>query len=656
LAILDLLLGRRLANRDFESRKIGALEGIPAMGLDALGSSAYGPEAALAIVAPLGLAGSSDLAWVMVPIIALLLVLCAAYWQTVQAYPNNGGGYIVAKDNLGTGTGLLAAAALMVDYVLNVAVGISAGVGVLVSAYPALHPHILALCLGILGLLTIANLRGTLDAGRLFALPTYLFVASFGVIFAIGIWKAIEAGGRPEPLVAPPALAHVAEASSFWLLLRAFAAGCTAMTGVEAVSNGMSAFRDPAVKYGHRTLAAIVLILGLFLAAIAYLVGAYHVGAMEQSREGYRTALSQLAGAIVGNGMLYYAATGALLCVLCLSANTSFVDFPRLCRMVAQDGYLPKPFAVAGHRLVFSAGILYLAACSSLLLIVFGGITDRLIPLFALGAFLTFTLSQWGMARRCRRAARAAQEPRQRRRQHFQSRLYAAGASITGIAFGIILIAKFREGAWMVVLVMPCVLLLLNMIHRYYAEIAAQMRDPAPLALGDIRPPVVLVVSEDWSKLTDKAITFALGMSRDVFAVHLTRLSGPESDEDLTLQDQWRRDVEQPAQAAGLAPPRLVVLPTQHRTLHEPIGRLIAELAAQFPERRIAVLIPEIVKQHWFQFLLHTHRARRLKAKLLKHGGPRLTIISVPWYLEEPRAEITSDVGQPARPRRVSQA
>jgi amino acid transporter len=351
------------------------------MGLDGLGSSAYGPEAALTILMPLGGASLAYIGWVMAPVLLLLAILFASYWQTIRAYPNNGGAYIVSKENLGTGASLLAAAALMIDYVLNVAVGISAGVGALVSAVPTLHPYILPICLVILAFVALINLRGTMDAGRLFAVPTYLFVASFAVIMALGIYRSVLSGGHPHAVVAPLELQPATQAVSLWLLLRAFAAGCTAMTGVEAVSNGMSAFREPAVRYGHRTLAAIVLILGLLLVSIAWLATAYGIGAADQTKDGYQSVLSQLAAAIVGRGVVYYVAIGSVLCVLALSANTSFVDFPRLCRVVAADGFLPKSFSLAGRRLVFSVGIFYLAASSGLLLIVFGGITDRLIPL-----------------------------------------------------------------------------------------------------------------------------------------------------------------------------------------------------------------------------------------------------------------------------------
>lgn len=638
MGALDIILGRRLANREYGDRKIGAFEAVPAMGLDGIGSSAYGPEAALTILIPLGGASLAYIGWVMAPIVALLAILFASYWQTVIAYPNNGGAYIVAKENLGANASLLAAAALMIDYVLNVAVGVSAGVGALVSAVPALHSYILPLCLGILVLITLVNLRGTMDAGRLFALPTYLFVASFAVILGLGVFHAATAGGHPHPVTPPPRLGRETEAASLWLLLRAFAAGCTAMTGVEAVSNGMGAFREPKVKRGHQTLTAIVLILGVLLAAIAYLCAAYGVGAMDQTQPGYRSVLSQLASAVAGTGPLYYVAIGSLLAVLALSANTSFVGFPGLCRMVAEDGYLPKPFAIAGRRLVFSVGIVYLAVTSGLLLLVFGGITDRLIPLFAIGAFATFALSQIGMVRHWRRALARDCTAAEARGHRVHLAINAAGAITTVVALAVITVAKFTEGAWITLVALPCTIVLLKAIRRYYDRLAAQVQDPTPLAVDDTEPPVVLVAVEDWNRLADKAIGFALSLSPDIIGVHLTELSGPDAEEHhRALQARWKSHVEEPARAAGLAPPRLMILPAQYRTIDRPVLKLVEELGQKFGRRRIAVLIPEIVKSHWYQHLLHANRARYLRSRLLRHGA-RLTVINVPWRLDEPAA------------------
>lgn len=607
------------------------------MGLDGFASSAYGPEAALTILAALGAASTAYIGWVMAPIVALLVILFASYWQTIRAYPTSGGAYVVAKENLGTNAGLLAAAALMIDYVLNVAVGISAGVAALVSAAPQLHPYMLPLCLGIVAFVTLMNLRGTLDAGRMFAIPTYTFVVSFAAILALGIYRAVTSGGDPEPLVAPPPLPGAIEAASLWLLLRAFASGCTAMTGVEAVSNGMAAFRDPAVKYGHRTLTGIVVVLGILLVSVAYLSQAYGIGAMDQTENTYRSVLSQLASAVVGNGVLYYIAIGSLLSVLVLSANTSFVGFPRLCRSIAADGFLPKPFAIAGHRLVFSIGILYLAITAGVLLIVFGGITDHLIPLFAIGAFLTFTLSQTGMVAHWIRQLKQDPPEVQRRAIRMHLLTNGVGAVTTGAALIIIVIAKFTQGAWITVVVIPAVIVLLKSIRRYYDRVGARVRESSPLQITSTEPPVVLVTIDEWNRLADKSLTLALSLSSDVIGVHLAQLAGPASDEEQRkLHRQWHADVAEPARKAGYRPPQLVILQAQYRAIHEPILKLAHELEDKFPGRAIAVLIPELVKQRWYQRLLHTHRAKRLRSKLLRHGDTRLTIINVPWYLEEP--------------------
>jgi amino acid transporter len=493
-SVADLLLGRRLANREHRERKIGAFEGVPAMGLDGLGSSAYGPEAALTVLIPLGAASLTYIGWVMAPIVGLLVILFASYWQTIREYPNNGGAYVVARENLGTNASLLAAAALMLDYVLNVAVGISAGVAALVSAVPSLHGHILPLCLGILALITLVNLRGTLETGRLLALPTYLFVGSFFLILALGVWRTIVSSGAPAPIIAPPPPSATLEAATVWLLLRAFASGCTAMTGVEAVSNAMTAFREPRTRHGHTTLTVIVLILGTLLAGIAYVATSFHVSAMDQTQAGYQSVLSQLAHAIVGDGAFYYIAIGSLLCVLALSANTSFVGFPRLCRAIAADGFLPKSFAIAGHRLVFSVGILYLACCAGSLLFVFGGITDRLIPLFAVGAFLTFTISQTGMIFHWRRVLRN-KPAGQTRANVVHLGVNSLGAVTTAIALIVIIATKFWHGAWITVIAIPAVIALLRAINRYYRTLARRVRDPSPLNLDDTRPPIVIVAT-----------------------------------------------------------------------------------------------------------------------------------------------------------------
>jgi amino acid transporter len=657
MLLLRVLLGRPLSNREQSERKLGPLEGVPAMGLDGLSSSSYGPEAALTVLIPAGAAALAWLGWVMLPILALLAILYVSYRQTIRVYPTNGGAYAVSKENLGANASLLAAAALMIDYVLNVAVGISAGVAALVSAAPALHAWMLTLCLAILALITMVNLRGTLDAGRVFAPPTYLFIASFLVLLVIGVWKTIASGGHPEPVVPPPALPQAVEAVGLWLLLRSFASGCTAMTGVEAVGNGVSAFREPVVRNAHLTLSIICAVLGILLGGIAYLVPAYGILAIDQTQEGYQSVLSQLTGAVIGRGWFYYVAMTSVLTVLCLSANTSFVDFPRLCRLVAQDDYLPRPFAVVGRRLVFSVGILYLAATAGILLIVFGGITDRLIPLFAIGAFLTFTMSQTGMVLHWRRELQTVQDARERHFHRVRLAINAVGASTTAVTLAVIISAKFTEGAWITILAIPCVIMLLKAIKRYYGELDARVREDGPLSLLGLSPPMVLVTTQGWNRLTDKALAFALSFSPDVIAVHLTKLDPDEDEEnEARLRRQWEEDVERPAREAGLRPPRLVMIQALYRRFEGPLLKLVKRLEAEQPSRTIAVLVPEVVKRHWWQYLLHTHRARRLANSLLLYGGSGLAVMIVPWYLEEPRIEEAVDPAEAVPPETLRAA
>ncbi|MFY9837330.1 MAG: APC family permease [Xanthobacteraceae bacterium] len=677
-AFARFVFGRQLANREIQSRQIGVTEGVPALGLDGLSSTAYGPEAALTILVAAGAAGLAELGPLMFAILVLLGILFISYWQTIEAYPKSGGAYTVSQANLGVNASLLAATALMIDYVLNVAVGISAGVGALVSAAPSLHPYILPLCLGILVLLTLVNLRGIMDAGRLFAVPTYLFVGCFGIVIAIGGYAVIAGGGHPQPIVAPPAPPKAVETVGLWLLLRAFASGCTAMTGVEAVSNGVSAFRQPQVRNARLTLSIIVVTLAILLAGIAYLAMRYGVVAMDQTQPGYQSVLSQLVGAVAGRGIFYYVAIGSALVILCLSANTSFVGFPQLCRTVAQDGFLPRPFAAVGRRLVYSVGILYLTVTAGVLLIAFDGITDRLIPLFAIGAFATFTMSQAGMVAHWRHVMKArrpgsqgqgqvqgqgkaqSQSPGQSPQQRANLKLIinAVGATATAAALAIIIIAKFTEGGWITLVAIPIVILLLKGIKSYYERVDAALRDDAQLQFVPGKPPFVLVMTKEWNRLTDRALSFAMEISPDVIAVHLAALEGTDvTEQERKLREQWAKDVEDAAVAAGAAhPPRLAFLSAPFRRIHAPLLKLIGDLQTKNPDRTIAVLIPELVKRHWWEYLLSNQRARRLRNAVLEYGGPRVVVVAVPWHLTPPKlseALTEEEMAEPMRLRNV---
>ena len=391
--MLDLVVGKPIKTSDERAEQIGPIQGIPIFGLDGLSSAAYGPEAALTLLIPLGLLGVRYIVPVSAAIITLLVIVYLSYRQTIAAYPLGGGSYTVARFNLGASASLLAAAALLADYILTAAVGISAGVGALVSAVPALLPHMVSLCVGILIVITIVNLRGVREAGAAFAIPTYLFVGTLLITIVAGVIRVLLGGGHPTPTVPLPPPPPMTQAVTFWLLLKVFASGCTALTGVEAVSNGVKAFKEPTVKNAQRSLTAIIFLLAVMLAGISYLVKVYGIAATDPGQPGYQSVLSMLTAAVFGKGFFYLLTIGSILVVLSLSANTAFADFPRLCRAIAQNNYLPHVFGYRGRRLVYTYGIVVLAVLCGGVLILFGGVTDRLIPLYAVGAFLAFTLS-----------------------------------------------------------------------------------------------------------------------------------------------------------------------------------------------------------------------------------------------------------------------
>jgi amino acid transporter len=631
MSLLTLLLGRRLANAEAQGEKITEVEGVPAMGLDALSSAAYGPEAALTILLPLGAAGLVQVVPITVAVLVLLFILFFSYWQTIEAYPTNGGSYTVASENLGAPAGLLAGTALMVDYTLNVAVGISAGVAALTSAIPALQPWTLPLCLVILVAITLLNLRGTQEAGVAFALPTYLFVVCWVGLLIYGL--AAVTGGHAAPVAKPPPIPAATQAVGLWLILRAFASGCTAMTGVEAVSNAVSAFRAPSVKHAHRTLAGIVILLAFLLLAIAVLARVYAIGAMDQSKPGYQSVLSQLAAVLVGRGAIYDVAIASMLAVLCLSANTSFVGFPRLCRLLARDRYLPYSFSLPGRRLVYSIGILFLAGSAAALLVAFGGITDRLIPLFAVGAFLSFTLSQAGMAMHWTRDLRHAGSSRVQLKRFVNG----LGAVATGIALGVIIVAKFVEGAWITILIIPLLFWLMQTIRQRYESVARQLRYGPMRHLAQHTPPAVLLPMHNWNAITAKALHFAMSLSTDVLAVHLSALEGPDGDEnEAELRRNWQSNVVAPARQAGIPAPKLVVLRSEYREFLAPLQKIVSDMEHEFTDRAIAVLIPEVVKVKWWDYLLFTYRARQLQAALMREAGERVVVIDIPWRIVEP--------------------
>jgi amino acid transporter len=619
MGIVNVLFGRPLASSEDQGERITTTQGIPTFGLDALSSAAYGPEAALTILLPLGLLGVRYIVPLTTAIVALLVIVYFSYRQTIAAYPNGGGSYTVARENLGSRAGLLAGAALMIDYLLNVAVGISAGIGALVSAVPSLEPHTLALCLLVLALLTIVNLRGLKEAGTAFIAPTYLFVGTLAIVIFVGLYKVLVSGGHPVAVtVLGQAAAGVRPSVQFvgaWILIKAFASGCTALTGVEAVSNGVQAFREPVVPRARATLTAIIAILILLLAGVAVLVKYYGIMATDPGQPGYQSVLSLVTAAVAGKGIFYDLTMFSVLLVLCLSANTSFADFPRLCRMVARDDYLPHSLTTRGRRLVFVQGIWALAILAGLLLILFRGVTDRLIPLFAIGAFMAFTLSQAGMVGHWRKNAKG-----------FSGAMVvnAIGALATGLTLMVIVVAKFAEGAWVVVLLLPLLLLFMGRIRRHYdlANKEVELKGKVELTPENMSPPIVLVPVDRWNAATEKALQFALTLSPDVEAVHVTC----DADAD---KAPWE---EKPP--AGTRVPKLVTLPSPYRLVVHPIVDYVLKVEKENPGRLIAVVIASMVEHHWYHYFLHNQRGQMLTALLLLNGDERINIVNVPWYLK----------------------
>jgi len=623
MRVLNWLFGQHLATADEGQHRVGVWAGIPMLGLDALASAAYGPEAALTVLIVAGSGGIAAIKPITFLIVALLALVYLSYRQTIAAYPGGGGSYTVASENLGIVPGLFAAAALMVDYVLVVAVGISAGIGALVSAIPALQPYTLSLCLFTLAVIATVNLRGVRESGLAFAVPTYLFVISLLVVVAIGVIKTLISGGHPTPVVAPAHMKPGMEVAGWWILAKAFASGCTAMTGVEAVSNGVAAFREPCVRHARQTLTAIVVILAVLLIGIAILCNSYGISATKPGETGYDSVLSQLITAIVGRGAIYYVTIGAVLAVLCLSANTGFADFPRLCRAIAQDGFLPRGFAHRGRRLVYSQGIIVLSVLSAILLIAFGGVTDNLIPIFAVGAFLAFTFSQCGMVIHWLRVGGG--------RSWGPAAINAIGALGTAVALVVVLVAKFIDGAWVTVVLIGGLVATFLAVRKHYAWLARELRSDEPLNYTDLHQPIVVLLVRGWSRVTRKALRLGIQLSSEVYALHIAFDEFRLRD----LEDEWTKFVADPCISAGVPNPKLVVIPSPFRRLYAPLIEFVSDLQKSHPGRQILIIVPELVERRWYNYFLHNQTAAVIKGYLYFSRLERVSVVNVPWYLKE---------------------
>ena len=623
VGIKEICFGKRIRTEDEQQEKISPLPGIPILGLDALASAAYGPEAALTVLLPLGVAAPAYIGPITLLIILLLFAVAMSYRQTIAAYPQGGGSFTVAKENLGQLPGLLAASALSIDYVLNVAVAISAGVGALVSAIPSLLPYTLSICMGILAVLTIVNLRGVRSAGIVFMVPTYAFLLCLGITIVIGIARTLY--GHPVPVVRP-LVRNSAHAATAWLLIRAFASGCTALTGIEAVSNAVPIFREPAIVLAKRTLSIIMIMLAVLLAGVAFLSHSYGISATPQGQPGYQSILSQIVSVVAGRGIFYYVSMSAILMVLALSANTSFADFPRVWRILALNEFLPSGFAHRGRRLVYGSGILILTILSGTVLVAFGGITDRLIPLFAVGAFTAFTLSQLGMVVHWYRL----------RGPHFIRSLVlnAVGGLATAATLIVITVSKFTEGAWLTIVVIPPLVLMFLSVRKRYKKIEDEAADAGPLDTAGTSAPIIVIPIKRLDRIARKALRLALALSEDIYVVQI--LAEHVDNEDLS--SRWADVVEKPFQKIGHRAPQLVVLKSSYREFYDPLLGYVRGLASDHNDRTIAVVVPELVQREWYHLLI-PHRATLIKQLLLLKGGPQIVIVDAPWYLrgERPR-------------------
>ena len=632
MSIFDVLFGKPLATSAEHDEHIGVAAGVPIFGLDGLTSAAYGPEAAMTLLIPLGLAGVSlYLLPIFGCILTLLTILYLSYRQTIQAYPNGGGSFTVASENLGDHAGLLAAAALMIDYILTAAVGISAGVTALVSAAegskygPMLHHSQLLLCLLILAAIAIVNMRGVKETGAVFMTPTFLFVGTLLTTIGVGVYHALAMHGHPLALSAPPPpvsnpLRTLKPLLMIWLLMKAFSNGCAAMTGVEAVSNGVTAFKEPRSKNANHTLTVIIFILIILLFGLSYVARAYGVTAMDPDATNYQSVLSIEVAAVFGRGWFYFLTMGGVLAALSFSANTAFADFPRMARAIAGKDYLPHVFLLKGRRLLFSHGIYALTGFTALILILFNGVTDRLIPLYAIGAFLAFTLSQSGMVMHWHKTTDAPH-------RHVKMFVNGLGAVATGISLLIILVTKFMYGAWVTALLVPFLIVLMMMVKRHYVRVKGETEDPTPLRLTGLEPPIVVIPMARWDKITEKAMRFGMLMSPIVKVVHV------DSDDSDALGCVWDTMVIKPVRDHNMAEPELITVKSDYRTIISPLMDYVLRLEDENPGRKIAVLLPELVVRHWWENLLHNQRVQLLKLLLLLKGNQRIVVVNIPWYL-----------------------
>ena len=634
-----LLVGRPLRTERLGDTLLPKKLALPVFCSDPLSSNAYATEEILLVLSLGGLTLLHLAPWVAAAVVVLLVVVVASYRQTVHAYPSGGGAYAVSRANLGRNAALVAASALLVDYVLTVAVSVAAGVANIVSAFPQLAPHAVALSLGFVALLAVMNLRGVRESGTIFAIPTYGFVASVLLVLGMGAYRALT-GDAPTAESARFAITpdhHVSGLLLVALVMRAFSSGCTALTGVEAVSNGVPNFKPPKARNAAATLAIMGGLTVAMFVGITALALAAHVHVVDNTARlvgapaGYeqRTVIAQLAGAVFGHhSVMFFAVQGFTAAILVLAANTAFNGFPILASILGGDGYLPRQFHRRGDRLVFSNGVVVLAALAGLLIYAFDASTTRLIQLYIIGVFVSFTLSQWGMVRHWTTELRSPGAKVRRGTVRRARLVNGFGAVFTALVLVVVLFTKFTHGAYIVVIAMPALFVLMRAVKRHYDRVALELR-PAPAgATLPSRVHAVVLVSRLHAP-TLQALAYARA-TRPSTLVALTVQTSPE--ETRALQREWAdRDI----------PIELVVLDSPYRDVTGPILDHIGHVRRSSPRDVVAVFIPEYVVGHWWEHLLHNQSALRLKARLLFRPGVMVT--SVPWQLRSADQAVARD-------------
>lgn len=618
------LLGRRLANEESHEARISNPVALAVFSSDALSSVAYGTGEIMAVLGPymiMASFGPAVLSWswpVAVGIVLLLAILTISYRQTIFAYPSGGGAYIVAKENLGEVPAQVAGASLLVDYVLTVAVSVSAGVTAITSAFPAADAHRVTIALAVVAFIGLVNLRGVKESGAVFALPTYGFVVSMFALIALGFWRYSSGSvtvGAHHAAVPPPFQGWLA----IWVFMKAYAAGCTALTGVEAISNGVSAFREPTARNAGKTMISMVLMLAAMFLGITWL--ANHFGIVYLG--GGESLLSMLERRILGDGpglphITYLVMQTFTMLILCLAANTAYADFPRLAAMMARDGFLPRQFSSQGDRLVFSNGIFILSLVSGILLWLFNAREHHLLPLYAVGVFLGFTLSQTGMVRHWLKL--------RGRRWVIKSVINGAGAVTTLIVMMVIIVTKFTHGAWVVVLVLPLMVMGFFNIHRHYIRVKSILAGSRADFISPRKNRVVVLVSGIHSGVV-QSLNYAKLIAEhgdvEAITVDFPDEHGRDSAALIRLQADWPRYCE------GIP---LRALRSPYRKIVEPIVDELDRMRRAEPEYTITVILPEFVTGHWWANILHNQTAFRLKSTLLMK--PKTVVISIPYHLE----------------------